>query len=158
VGARDLRASEPRRTFALGLSVFVDIAQVIAMFAALTAVWYAEQTVVETRALRREERVARLFDLIADVGNAGMGFAHGHAGVLLDVPRLRLRAALSATGEALPKCEQLLDAEWPRYIEDPRAEEHEAEARAAVDAALQEVSVLLARLRDAPKIPSTAGH
>jgi|tagenome__1003787_1003787.scaffolds.fasta_scaffold20918890_1 hypothetical protein len=38
------------------------------MFAALAAVWYAEQAIIETRALRREERVARLLDLVAEVG------------------------------------------------------------------------------------------
>jgi hypothetical protein len=102
------------------------------------------------RAIRREERVARLLDLIADLGDAGTGFARGHAGVLIDVPRLRLRAAISATGEPLPKCDQLLDVEWPNYTSDPRAAEHEAEALVAVAAALDEVAARLVR----PKVRS----
>jgi hypothetical protein len=59
------------------LSDFVDIAQVIAMFAALAAVWYAEQAVVETRALRREERVARLLELVGEFGEIGTRVARG---------------------------------------------------------------------------------
>ena len=46
----------------------VDIAQVVSMFAALIAIWFAWQTVIETKALRREDRIARLTELIADVG------------------------------------------------------------------------------------------
>lgn len=128
---------------------FVDIAQVIAMFAALAAVWYAEQAVVETRALRREERVARLLELIADLGDAEMSFARGQRiGSLPDVARLRLKAALDATGEPLPHCRALLDLQWPNYGRDQRADELEARCVAAVSAALDEVSALLVRLRE----------
>ncbi len=129
------------------MDTVVDIAQVIAMLAALVAVWYARQAAVETRALRHEERVARLLALIADVGDAGTGRARGHAGVLIDVPRMRLRAALNATGEPLPKCEQLLEVDWPNYTADVDAVEREAGALAAVEGALREVAELLVRLR-----------
>jgi hypothetical protein len=133
---------------AISFSDAVDIAQIIAMFAALAAVWYAERAVVETRALRREERVARLLDLVADLGEIGTRAAHGQAGEnLLDVARLRLKAALGAAGESLPTCEFLLDLDWSSYIRQADAVEREAEAVAAVATALDEVSALLVRLR-----------
>jgi hypothetical protein len=103
---------------------------------------------VETRALRREERVARLLELVADVGESGTRFARGQVGELLAVARQRLRAALEATCERLPACERLLGTEWPSYTHDSRAAEREAEALAAVEAALNEVATLLAGLRD----------
>lgn len=122
----------------------MDVAQVIAMFAALAAVWYAEQTVVETRALRREERVARLLKLVGEFGEIGTRVARGQLGDNnLTVARLRLGAALSATGEPLPECESLLDLQWPSYIRDTRADELEAECIAVVGRALNEVSKLL---------------
>ena len=49
----------------------VDFAQVVSMVAALVAVWFAWQAVMEAKALRCEERIARLTDLIADVGEWG---------------------------------------------------------------------------------------
>jgi hypothetical protein len=76
-----------------------------------------EQAAVETRALRREERGARLLELIADVGEWG---SHGEdlqyvAGAhrRLAVARLRLRSALTSTGESLPACERLLELTGP---------------------------------------------
>ena len=95
----------------------VDIAQVIAMFAALVAVWYARQAAVETRALRHEERVARLLELIADVGEHGTAAPRRPPMVArpqLVVAQHRLRASLTATGKPLPACEQLLAVEWPK--------------------------------------------
>jgi hypothetical protein len=132
---------------AVTFSDFVNIAQVVAMIAALAAVWYAEQTVHETRALRREERVARLPDLIAELARAGTEYSHGRMAASLDVPRLRLRAALTATGERLPVCERLLTVDWPYFITDSDAVEREAEALAAVGAAMDEVAALLVELR-----------
>jgi hypothetical protein len=130
------------------MNTVVDIAQVISMVAALAAAWYAEQAAEETRALRREERLARLIELVAQVGESGTRAARGQAGEnLLDVARRRLRAAIGATGERLPNCERLLDVPWPSYTRDTDATEREADALAAVDAALDEVAELLGRVR-----------
>jgi hypothetical protein len=137
---------------ALGVtfSDFVNIAQVIAMVAALAAVWYAEQAVIESRALRREERVARLLELVADFGENGTQFARGRLdGNDLDRERHLLRAALDATGEPLPGCLALLALDWPRYADTDVPEPYrlEAERIAVMGRALDEVAALLVRLR-----------
>jgi hypothetical protein len=46
--------------------VVTAIASVLSAVAALGARWYARDTVRETRALRREDRLARLPELIAE--------------------------------------------------------------------------------------------
>jgi hypothetical protein len=128
----------------LTLGSVIDIAQVISMAAALAAAWYARQTVAESHVLRREERIARLLDLVADFGETGTRVARGQVGEnLLEVAGLRLRAAITAAEEPLPECERLLDVEWPRYGSDTEAVEHEREALAAVKTALDEVAVRL---------------
>jgi hypothetical protein len=123
----------------------IDIAQVVAMIAALAAVWYAEQTVIETRALRREERVARLPDLLAE-------FSYRHdrlpyiddpgdrarEGVRVEAARERLRAALRASGERLPKCDQVLTPRLQSYGHYIHA--------------LDESTALLVRLRGSSKV------
>jgi hypothetical protein len=120
----------------------------VSVLAALAAVWYAEQTVLETRALRREERVARLIALLAEVGEAGSRWARGQGDDnLLKVARSQLKTALRSVGEPFPNSERFLDVEWRRYIEGTDAMEKEAEAFAALDAALNEVASLLGRLR-----------
>jgi hypothetical protein len=124
--------------------------QVVSMFAALGAVYYAAEAVRETRALRREDRIARLLELVADVGETGTRAARGQAGEnLLDVALLRLRAAHKAAGEQLPECERLLALNWPVWS---RAQPipGEVEAMTAVDAALKEVAGVLRRLKDEP--------
>ena len=124
--------------------------QVISTLAALGAVYFAYGAVVETRALRREDRIARLLELVAEVGETGSAAAKGQIGEnMLAVANLRLEAALKATGESLPKCERLLAVKWPRYTTDKDAAATEAEAMAAVEAALKEVAELLLRMRDA---------
>jgi hypothetical protein len=59
------------------MDTVIDIAQVFGVVAALAAVWYAEQAVMATRALRRDERIARVPDLIADLAEAGIRSARG---------------------------------------------------------------------------------
>jgi hypothetical protein len=129
-----------------GMDTVLGIAQVFGIVAALAAVDYAEQAVMETRALRREERIVRLLDLIADVAEAGTGFARGHAGLLLDVPYTRLEAALDAVGEPLPKCWDLFNVDWPSYTKDTDAVDREGSALSAVELALH-VAQALIRLR-----------
>jgi hypothetical protein len=130
------------------MDTVVDIAQVIAMVAALAAVWYAQQAVVETRALRREDRLARLLDLVAEVGETGTRTARGQAAdTLLDIARHRLRAAIEATNESLPNCRELVDVDWPHFVSSEQAIQREREAVATLGAALDEVATLLVRLR-----------
>jgi hypothetical protein len=126
------------------------VLQVISTLAALGAVYFAYGAVGETRALRREDRVARLLELVAEVGETGLEVARGASGEnLLGVANLRFEAAVKATGESLPECEKLLALKWPRYNVDPEATATEADAMAAVEAALKEVAELLLRMRDA---------
>jgi hypothetical protein len=107
------------------------------MGAAVAAAWYARQTVVESHALRREERIARLLDLVADFGETGTRTARGQVGEnRLEVAGLRLRAAITAAEEPLPECERLLDLEWPRHGRDEKAGEREKKVLAAVKTAL----------------------
>jgi hypothetical protein len=129
----------------------VDIAQVVAMFAALVAVWFARQAAVETRALRHEERVARLLELVGDIGERGTAAARGSPMVArpqLVVAQHRLRAAVAATKEQLPACDRLLTVEWPEFVRDADASELERKALDAVATALDEVAALLVRLRE----------
>jgi hypothetical protein len=124
------------------------VVQIVAMLAALAAVVFAHAAAVETRALRREERIARLLELVADVGEHGTRAARGQAGPnLLTVARLRLRAAVAAAEDPLPACHRVLDVEWPSYTEHTDAVAREAAALDAVAAALEEVAALLVRLR-----------
>jgi hypothetical protein len=91
----------------------------------------------------REDRIARLTDLITDVGDwashgASLPFVAG-AQRRMAVARLRLRSALSSTGESLPACGRLLNVDWSKLSE--------ADALSEVAAALDEVAELLIRVR-----------
>jgi type II secretory pathway component PulJ len=67
------------------------VTQIFSMLAAFAAVVFAYATVLETRALRREERIARLLELVAEVGETGTRAARGQAGEnLLTVARQRV--------------------------------------------------------------------
>jgi hypothetical protein len=76
------------------------ITSAVSALAAVGALALAWQTVRETKALRREDRLARLPELVAELGEIGWQVAarREHPGSLY-VARQRLRAGLSATGE-----------------------------------------------------------
>lgn len=81
------------------------LATVVSALAALGALRYARDTVHETRELRREDRLARLPELIAEFGEAlpGMGAATLH----YRIPRARIAAMLAPLDDTLPNCRLL---------------------------------------------------
>ena len=139
-----------------------DLATVIpaavSALAALIALAFAWQTVRETKALRREDRLARLPELVASLGDVGWQVAAGreHPGSL-EVARLHVSAAIAATGENLPACERLIDADFEMVYKLSDPSEHERLKRAVEDAvasALQELADALANAREAPHLLS----
>jgi hypothetical protein len=119
------------------------------MLAAFAAIVFAYATVRESQALRREERVARLPDVIVDIAAAGARIETDQAGAVetLWVAQARLRAGLRAVGEPLPARERVLSVHWLTMGHHPRALENNADALNSVFRALDEVAALLERLR-----------
>lgn len=92
----------------------IALAGIVSAFAAAGALWFAWQTVQETRELRREDRIARLPELVADLGETALRIANGslaERNTRYPVARLRLEAALAASGEAFPCCEAIVRAD-----------------------------------------------
>ena len=121
---------------------WLEIAQLIGLvvtvvFAAVAAK-QARDTVRETKAMRREERLAELPELVADVGTHLADITHNvvTAPRRLEIARPRLEAALDATGEALPECRKLLD------VQTTQADPHE-KALEVVRPAFNELRALL---------------
>jgi hypothetical protein len=114
----------------------------VSMVAALAAVFFAFETVRETRVLRREDRVDDLLDLVAEYGQLAVqsfGISPGdERSIRRPVVRAHLRAAIDSTGEDLPACERLLTTDGPGA---PAVQSATAEA-------LNEVAAVLTRLRD----------
>jgi hypothetical protein len=120
----------------------VSFVSLIATGAAVVAAWYAYRAARETHALRREERLARVPEIVAELGQTTIGLTQGqvHQVYWLPIHRARLEAAVVASGEALPACEALARADFNS--------QSSAEAvTAAVNVALAE---LAERLRPAP--------
>jgi hypothetical protein len=90
------------------MDVVTVIAGLVSAFAALGALWFARDTVRETRALRREDRLARLPELVAELGETGLRIRvdRGQQPVFRIKAR-RLGATLAATPEELPACHAL---------------------------------------------------
>jgi hypothetical protein len=116
-------------------------AGVVSALAALGALWFARDTVRETRALRREERLARVPELISEVADAARRVRYHHSEAWeLGVAQSRLRAAVAAAGEPLPHSSALVDPE--------RLDPHNANSvLAEVNAAFTEITE---RLTHAP--------
>jgi hypothetical protein len=91
------------------VEVVTTIAAVIAAVAALGALRLARETIIETRLLRREDRLARLPDLVAAVATTAQRSKQGGQPIATGYPlaRLRLEAAIAASGESLPVCQKL---------------------------------------------------
>ena len=73
-------------------------AGVISALAAVGALFFAWQTVRETRALRREDRLARLPELVAELGRAIP--TTGARTLYHTIPRARLAAMLAPLDDA----------------------------------------------------------
>jgi hypothetical protein len=114
------------------MEVIATIAAVVAAVAAVGALWLARQTIIETRLLRREDRLARLPEIVADVATTaqramtgGQPVGSGYA-----IARLRLEAAVAASGESLPVCEALAKDYLPGEASPEAVSDR---ARAALD-------------------------
>jgi hypothetical protein len=130
-------------------STFADVAQVVAILAALAAVWYAAQAVAETRSLRHEDRVAQVPAMIVDVAQVGKRIEINQpvTGEELWIAQQRLRAGLRAAGEPLPACERVVAAACVTEGMHPRALGINVDAVNAVLKALDEVGAVQERLR-----------
>jgi hypothetical protein len=85
------------------------IASTVSALAAVGAVWFAYRTVVETRALRREDRLARLTELVAEAGMGALELvsATGRSSWTYPITTKRLAAHLALLDDALPACRKL---------------------------------------------------
>jgi hypothetical protein len=102
--------------------------------------------VVETGNLRREDRLARLPELAAELGDIGILVATGREHPMrLEVARNRLRAGVSATGETLPASKRLLEAKYERFTEVEGADVKLERDTDAVAKALEELATVLSR-------------
>jgi len=127
---------------------------VVAAMAAVVAVLFALLTVLETKAMRREERLARLPELVADLAHA-LGGALNHTfrpggdprWTQAHAARERLRAALEATSDGLPACRALLVSPLFPASDDERTALPFTDVDAAVSAAIDELVPLLHRAR-----------
>jgi hypothetical protein len=85
------------------------IAAVVAALAAAVAINFAWLTVREARELRREDRRARLGELVGDYSASLLMSMNGRLESRVKVPvtRARLAAAVASAEEPLPACEAL---------------------------------------------------
>jgi hypothetical protein len=128
------------------VDVVIVVAGVASALFAFGALWFARDTVRETRALRREDRLARLPELVAEVGGAVLripgaddapSYASAYSSYVMG--RLRLAAAIVASGESLPLCHDLAQADLDDLLKSNSID-------TAVEAALEEVNERLRTL------------
>jgi hypothetical protein len=113
------------------------VASVVSALAAIGALWLALQTVLETQALRREERLARLPELFADlsakmVQKQGRGLGPWSRRVY-PIERARLAAALAALDDELPACRAIASGEAFAHPPDVPVDVVEKLTQAALD-------------------------
>jgi hypothetical protein len=117
------------------VEVVTVIAAVVSALAALRALLYARDTVRETRALRREDRLARLPELIAEFGKSIPTI--GQTTYHYTIPRARIAAMLAPLDDPLPNCRLLATgAEFDNsgvFAEEPGLKRVEEVTRAALD-------------------------
>jgi hypothetical protein len=99
------------------------IAGVVSALAAVGALWFAWQTVRETRTLRREDRLARLPGLIADLGRFAL--SAGEVTPKYTISRAQVATMLAALDDPLPNCR--LIAEDPIFANAAQVDEERAE-------------------------------
>jgi len=123
------------------MDALIAVSGVVSALAAAGALWFAWQTAQETRGLRREDRLARLPELVSDLGAIIMRIASGSATERVPaypVAKLRLEAAITSSGEELPACRRFLQAE------ELTAGTHSFEQiEAEIEKAMDEVALLL---------------
>jgi hypothetical protein len=113
----------------------------ISALAAVGALFLAWQTVRETRALRREDRLARIPELVGEVGELALKIKQGaaHERNVYPVAQFRLKAAIAASGESFPACEEIATLAIP----DPQSTEPFEAIQTKVKAALDELTLSL---------------
>jgi hypothetical protein len=85
------------------MEVVMVLATVVSALGALGALWFARDTVRKTRAMRHEERLARLPELVAELGETATLIRQDpFQRELYEVRRFRLAAMLKGTPEELP--------------------------------------------------------
>lgn len=91
------------------------VGAVVSALAAVGAIVFAGLTVRQTRELRREDRLARLGELVGDYAQPLLRAMQGGPQRATEVPiaRARLEASLAAAGEPLPACHALLEVDKP---------------------------------------------
>jgi hypothetical protein len=140
-------------------ATFFDWVQLAAALAAVAAVWFALETVLESRALRREDRIDGLLERIEEYADAGIAYLGIESeeftrALRLPVAHAHLSAALASSGEELPACRVLLAINWKPNRNAMAASSRRDESpvllafQEQVDAALHEVAAVLTRLRD----------
>jgi hypothetical protein len=126
---------------------------VVSALAAMGALYFAFETVEQAKGARREDRLARIADLIGEVGALTYQLkqgAHSDLRPALAVARLRLLAALDASGETLPTCEELLDTDYLANSVPVGTLE------AGVERALTEIKQAIVAVREVPSTSSTS--
>jgi hypothetical protein len=91
-----------------------DWTQLISVLATVGALLFAWLTVQQARDLRREDRLARLGELVGDYAAVLLRLMQGASDERLTglpVARARLEATLAVTDETLPACTALLAVE-----------------------------------------------
>jgi hypothetical protein len=110
-----------RRIVEPGSVDLTTAASVVSALAAPGALRFARDTVRETRQLRREDRLARLPELIADFGRAIPG--RGSPTLHHTIPRGRIAVMLAPLDDPLPNCRLLAtggEFDDPRGFTDER--------------------------------------
>jgi hypothetical protein len=121
------------------MDAVIALTGVVSALAAAGAVFFAWQTVQETRALRREDRLARLPERIAELGR--MGLSIGSYDPHYTIERERLATMLAPLADPLPNCHLLAAGEEfadPAMLGDRRERVGEV-----TRAALSELAVLM---------------
>jgi hypothetical protein len=113
-------------------------ASVVSALAALGAVWFAYQAVLETRRLRREDRLAHLPELVVEAGEGALELVsqYGRPEWRYPIASGRLRAALALVDDPLPACWKLTEAAAHMRLDGTGSGD---EARALTTAALAEL-------------------
>lgn len=128
------------------------LAAVVSALAAAGALYFAFETVEEAKGSRREDRLARIGDLVGEVGAMTYQIKQGKAELrnVLPISRMRLLTAIDSSGETLPTCEGLLDTD---FLADSATIES---LETAVESALTEVKHAIVAVREVPSTPSTS--
>jgi hypothetical protein len=132
------------------------IAALVSALAAAGALWFAFETVEETRGLRREDRLARVAELIGELGAMWLRIESGADTFrnVYPVAQQRFRAAITTSGEQLPRCVELVEVELPKS-HDPQQTETPEQVKARIEAALDELTPLIVAAREATSPLST---